>query len=323
MKTSNSITPRLICASLLASVLCACAPSSYNISAPSPSAITYEKTSNKAKTINVVDARVDTDKTFHSGILQSTLQFDGVAIDPIPFLLSHAQAELRSRGLPITLTQNSTGSVAVRSFKMQNHRSNGYSPYVSLTSFSADLKTKQGVKRIAGFIKRGKVPVWSFDEVIEPTMNEPLALAVQEFASKLNNALYGHKASNSDVDNLAKLAKSNTDGKAYLKVYELGFTNNKRAVNTIVELLDSKDEYKRLAAISSLGTLRATDQVSRLKEIATNGKIWQDRAMALKSLGDINTKETTNFLTAERERFSNKKGKEALWSTGIINLYLP
>ena len=50
---------------------------------------------------------------------------------------------------------------------------------MTLTFLSVDLETADSKKRIGVFIKRGKVPVMSFEEVVEPTFNQPLSLAVR------------------------------------------------------------------------------------------------------------------------------------------------
>jgi hypothetical protein len=41
------------------------------------------------------------------------------------------------------------------------------------SSLPADVTTDKGMQRIATFIMRRNVPVWSFDEVIDPTYNDP------------------------------------------------------------------------------------------------------------------------------------------------------
>jgi len=110
---------------------------------------------------------------------------------------------------------------------IKNHRSSGYSPFVTFTLLSADVETPNGKERIAVYIRRAKVPVWSFAEVIDPTFNQPLSLMVKEFSAKISALLFNHKISDSKVEEL--IAKT------------------------------SKDEYVRQAAISSLGILKITE----------------------------------------------------------------
>jgi hypothetical protein len=199
----------------------------------------------------------------------------------------------------------------------------GAQTFVTFTFLSADVETSAGTKRVGVFVKAGKVPVWSFDEVIEQTFNQPLSIAVKELASKIAVQLYGYRASDSTVNQLASKLTQQKTPSSYLDVYALGFTNNPKAIDAVAKLLDDSDEYIRLAAISSLGTLRATSQFGRLKSIyQNNGGLWQDRAMALKSIGDLGTAEAKAFLADEQKRWTDAPtNNESSWTLQIIRLY--
>jgi len=60
--------------------------------------------------------------------------------------------------------------------------------------------------------------------------------------------------------------------------------------------------------------------LTRLYE--TQGLIWQDRAMALKAIGDMDTPESRAYLQKEQARFGNRTDKESAWTREIIALYL-
>ena len=77
--------------------------------------------------------------------------------------------------------------MSIKRLHIQNARVSGFSPFITFTSVRADLMTPRGSQRITAYIKRGKVPVWSFDEVIEPTYNEPLGLLTKELAAKIRD----------------------------------------------------------------------------------------------------------------------------------------
>ena len=87
-------------------------------------------------------------------------------------------------------------------------------------------------------------------------------------------------------------------------------------------LAKDDDEYVRIAAISSLGTLGANDQLELLKSIATGSNLWQDRAMALKAIGDLGSPEAQAYLNEQRTALQAKGDKEATWSMQVINLYM-
>ncbi len=305
----------------------ACAPMSYGVKTPVPSGMKYETTKQQEKTeISLLDNRGEKERVFSSGVLPATLTVDNTPIEAPQFLALHLQQELASRGVPVQISGGADKGIPrlhLGTFRIQNYRANGFSPFVTFTLISADLETASGNKRLSVFVKAGKVPVWSFDEVIEPTFNQPLSIAVKEFASKIAAHLHNYRASDSTVSELvAKLEQPRTPT-SYLDVYALGFTNNPKALDTLLKLVDDRDEYIRLAAISSLGTLRATSQFERLKSIYQNsGGLWQDRAMALKAIGDLDTDEAKAFLAQEAKRWSaGPSNNESTWTLQIIRLY--
>lgn len=324
MRSSGGLRNGLIFSVLLA--LSGCAPSSYLVKTPTPSGMKYESVAEKRKAnLSFIDDRKGDERIFHSGLLSATLNVNDAPLDAPRYLSQGVKDELASRGLPVTVGvgDNGLSRINLRTFRVQNHRVNGFSPFVTFTLLSADIDTGTETKRIGVFVKRGKVPVWSFDEVVEPTFNQPLSLAVKEFSSKVANTLYGYKASDAVVDELVKKLDTRTPD-SFLDVYALGFTNNPRAVDTLVKLVKDEDEYVRLAAISSLGTLGATNQLPLLKSVYENSDgLWQDRAMAIKAIADLNTAETRNFLSSEMKRLETQSGdNDSRWTTQIIGLYL-
>jgi HEAT repeat protein len=111
---------------------------------------------------------------------------------------------------------------------------------------------------------------------------------------------------------------------SFLDVYALGFTNNRRALPKLVELTKDADEYVRLAAISSLGTMGAVEQYGLLKSIyESKDAIWQDRAMAMKSIGDLNTADGRAFMDAEMRRLGTAPAdNDTRWTTQLLALFL-
>lgn len=305
-------------------VFSACAPSSYVVKEPTPSGIKYEAVATGANAqLSIVDERRIEDRVFSSGVLPAQLMVGKEAIDAPQFLAKHLEAELASRGLSVGASAGDAGQprIRLRTFRIQNHRVNAYTPFVTFTYLSADLETGAGTQRIGVYVKRGKVPVWSFAEVVEPTFNQPLSLAVKEFAGKVAVSLFSYRASDSTVSELAAKIANRTE-ETYLDVYALGFTNNPAAIDHVVKLLDDADEYVRLAAISSLGNLRAVSQMERLKAIYQSQAIWQDRAMAIKAIADLGTPEAKAFLDAELKNLSTRTDNDSVWTSQILALYL-
>ena len=232
---------------------------------------------------------------------------NGKPLDPIAFVSEHTSRELVARGIALEkapVTNNI--KVSISKIGIQNHRANGFSPMVTLTSLVADVDTPSGRKRMSVLIKRGKVPVWSFDELNSPCYDEPMNLLTKELAAKINRDVFGLRIDDAEVDRLlAKIkAEAATNPMAYFDVYQLGFGNNPRAIDGLVQLTASEHEYVRLAAISSLGIIKARSQQARLESLyrGIGADLWQDRAIALKAIGDLDSNESRAFLQAELER---------------------
>ncbi len=300
----------------------ACAPSAYNIDKPEPSTISYANPAESQESLHLIDSRPELEKMFSYGVLKAELLDNKTPVEPIEFLQKHTQAELKARNINAQLAAQGK-NIHINKFVVRNHRTNAYTPFITFTMLSADIMSDEGSKRIALFIKRGKTPVWSFDEIIEPTFNQPLDLAIKEFVAKLNNHLFHQAMTDEEVQALiARINNADDADTAYQDVYQLGFSNNPLALDTLLELTNNDDEYIRLAAISGLGTIKAESSLERLKEIYATADIWQDKAMALKSIGDIGTDEARNFLVVASNELQSANDKERLWSQEVIDLYL-
>lgn len=316
---------RGLAAALLLS-LAACAPKSYMVKTPTASGLKYEAISGAASTqLSFLDERKGEDRTFTSGTLPSALTLQAGTLEPLQFLSQHVGEELASRGLPVKTANADQGQpkVHVKTFNVMNFRSNGFSPFFTFTYLSADLETTKGTKRVGVFVRRGKVPVWSFDEVVEPTFNQPLSIAVKEFASKVANHLYSYKASDAAVKELIAKVSGAPTPEMYMDVYALGFTNNPLAVDKLVELTASADEYVRLAAISSLGNIGAASKFGLLQSIYQKGDTSaQDKDMAIKAIADLGTSEAMAFVSSELKKLSGQSDRQNLWTQRVLALYL-
>lgn len=305
-------------------VLQGCAPSSYPIKQPTLSTNKFEAKVDK-QLLKLTDNRVlDINSKFSEGTLKAELIFNGSAINEFQYLSDFTIKELKHRGIDVNNNEQSDINVNVETLTIKNHRTNGYTPFITFTMFKAKVKTPEGIKPIAAYIKRGKVPIWSFEELIEPTFNEPLSLLVQEFGAKLNQLIYKQKVSDVAVTDIINKVKNNlTKGETYLDVYQLGFSNNPTALPYLRELAqNSKREYIRSAAISSLGILKDTQSFEVLKEISKDARTWSDRAMAMKAIGDLGTNEGLSYLTSLKSKYAAGTSKEDKWNIELINLYI-
>jgi hypothetical protein len=299
------------------------------ISDPLPSKAPYSGIAKSDKNaLSFLDERTAADKaSFSTWIVQMSFVNNGKPLDPFAFVAEHTTKELAARGIPVK--QSSTGNVLpikILKIGIENHRVSGFSPLVTLTGLVADVDTPSGTKRLTAFVKRAKVPVMSFDELNIPCYDEPMDLITKELAAKINRDVYGLQISDAEVDRL--LIKINAEAannpSAYFDVYQLGFGNNPKAISGLVKLTSSTQEYVRLAAISSLGILQAHSELPLLEKLyqGIDAGLWQDRAIALKAIGDLNTEGSKVFLQQEKNRLKDLKDKGSVWTLKIIDLYL-
>lgn len=241
------------------------------------------------------------------------------------FIKQGLQKEFASRRLPIEFSLDSSDELTLAHFNILSRRTSDYSPMVTLSTLKIKVNYKEETKTFISFIKRAKVPIWSMTELYEPCYNEPTSLLLREVTAKINKEYFKYKLPDTKVNEIKnKIKKDLAENKKliYLDVYELAFSNNPIALNFLEELTSNIDEYVSLAAISGLGILGAEEQLDLLVGIYENSKLWQDRAMALKSIGDIGTTKALEFLRNERNLFSLYDSLKANWNKIIFNLYL-
>lgn len=284
---------------------------------PLPSSIKYTRHVTKLSGLKVIDTRTGEDKILSVGAISARL----IGIDDeISFLGKNIIKALQSRGVtikPNLTVDNNTIELKVRKFQIRNSRSTNLSPYYTFTTFSGDLIYGGKTERITAYFKVGKMPVWSFREVEEPCYNIPLSLTIKEIATKINNHLFGLSSTNDKVESLAQEISTKIEKYTYLKVLELGYTNNPTAIAHLVKLISHENNMISATAISALGMLQAVDQFELLKtHYATfhNTK----KFMALKSIGDLGTNASRSFILSVKksEDYSNDMIKE------VVDLYL-
>jgi hypothetical protein len=259
----------------------------FNIRPPVPSSIRYETPPSDHHVFDVLDGRTGEGLKMSFGRLGAVLV--GLEEDPTSFLKQHIVQELSARGVDIEAATASTSDLNLNltTFTIRNHRSTSLSPYYTFSKLVGILEYEGESHRITGYFKNGKVPVWAFREVEEPTYNIPVSLLVKEAATKINRIAIGGKASSAEVARISAAIRADAGNLVYRKVFELGYTGNLEAIAHLREIAKNhKVKLARAAAISCIGMLKATDQFDFLTEVY-NSTVKIERAMALKSIGDL------------------------------------
>jgi hypothetical protein len=314
MNAYKQITLFLILTMVL--VLSGCTKS-FNIKEPSPSSIKYVSSIFDQQNFSLKDLRSGEDKKISVGTLKAEL----VGMEnEIEFLGENIEKALNSRGIAATYKSadgDEDFQFNVKKFQIRNHRTSGFSPYYTFTMVSGDLIYQNKRERITAYFKNGKVPVMAFREVEEPCYNVPVSLIVKEISTKINKHVYGLQSSDEKVQKLAQEINASEEKYNYLKVLELGYTNNPKAIPHLVELINHPDSMIRATAVSSLGMLQAHDQLELLKTFYSTHENTQ-KFMALKSIGDLGTEVSREFLDSivESEDYNDEMIKE------VIDLYL-
>ena len=266
----------------------------FYIKDPSPSSVVYSEKSQEELTLKINDRRSGEDKKLSQGTLPVVLVN---MEDEIFFLGANLQTALISRGINLHYSSDADGGLVidVDKYRIRNLRTSGFSPYWTFTTFSGELKHNGDSHRVVFYFKRGKVPVWAFREVEDPCYNVPVSLMVKEVASKINRFYFGLQASDDKIRSLVDDINNQFDEFSFLKVLELGYTNNPAAIEPLVELTHHDDSMVRVCATCSLGVLGAVDQFDYLKQLY-NTKENIEKTMALKAIGDLGTPEAIEFI---------------------------
>jgi hypothetical protein len=192
-------------------------------------------------------------------------------------------------------------------------------PVVTFTVFSGDFSDGTRTVRIASYVKRQKVPIWSTSELAEPVYNAPVEFLVRDVAAKISREFLPLQLTDEEVQSLITQANGADTDAAMAAIVELGFSNNLLAVPTLAKLTGHRGETLRAAALSGLGTLGAQDQLPLLAKMFETGGSTSDRYAALKAIGDLGSPEALSFLGSVLAKTSDKDRENV---EEILDLYL-
>ncbi|WP_321403003.1 HEAT repeat domain-containing protein [Maridesulfovibrio sp.] len=271
---------------------------SFNVAPPTPSSVDYSAPADEEVVFTLEDVRSGEDRQFSIGTITAYLDIN----NEVEFLKEYLEKELKMRGVHVGKGGSAAHPVnlEIHKYRIRNQRTTGFSPYFTFMTFSADLYDGSETHRITSYFKNGKVPIWTFREVENPCYNIPISLMVKEVASKVNRYVMKNVASDAEVDRLAREIQADPDNDyVYLKVLELGYTNNPKAIAPLMELTRHDDSMVQSCAVSALGMLQAEDQLPFLIQYYREHDNTQ-KFMALKAIGDMDTEASHSFMDSVR-----------------------
>lgn len=288
----------------------------FYIKTPAPSSIIYDQKFQEVTILKINDQRIGEDKKISAGTLSVVLKN---MENEMSFLGNNIEKALRSRGINLKY-KNENGKkllLNIHKYRIRNLRTTGFSPYWTFTTFRGDLIINGKSQKITFYFKIGKVPVWAFSEVEEPCYNVPVSLMVKEIASKINRYYFGLQAPSDKINLLLDDINNNFNEFSFLKVLELGYTNNRDAIDPLIKLTNHKDSMVRVCAISSLGVLGAVEKFDFLKNVYNTTESIE-KSMALKSIGDLDTSQAIEFMKFVKESsdYQDKMIRE------VVDLYI-
>ena len=289
---------------------------------PEPSAAHYVKPSTSAPvTLYFSDSRPTENK---GALLTSAFPRSPRRLTISRFLPrpagAHTVREMVARGLPVQLGNDASGpnTVVIKIIHIENRRVSGFSP-LRHSRASVPCRDRERYPAYCHLLQARQVPVWSFNEVIDrpPHLSWP---HVQRVCRQARPHLVWCESSDSQVD--ALIDKTNGVSVDFRDVYELGFSNNARAIPQLVKLCTNKDDEVHQAAFSSLGVLRDPKHFDLMVKEAENiNDDWEDRAAALKGIGDLGTPESRAYLQTAKARIELSKDAESMRTKELIALY--
>lgn len=279
---------------LVPSLFAGCITHHFTVAEPMSSSVEYEVSEESEFRLVVKDGREPGDSKFSTGQFKVQLNIH----DELEFLKRNLERELEERGVAVERIGDTASpmTIEVRKFSVRN-KPIFMGPWVTYTTFSADVYGGGQRHRVTGYFKNGKMPVFeSMDSIAEPCFSTPLSLVVKEAATKINGRVLGYSSPDSEVDRLAaELERLGSIRSIYFKVLELGYTNNPKAIPVVMKMTNHTDSMVRACAVSALGMLQAREHMDFMIDFY-NKYDGTQKYMALKAIGDLNTKESLAFL---------------------------
>lgn len=278
---------------------------------PVPSQFQYTERREEAVQVVVRDARPPAERKLSKGM--HSVEFVGAGED-LPFRREALVAEMKARGLNAVAGTGGDANallIEVDRFYFRNRRTSGFSPWVTFTNFRATVTYRGRPETVTSYFHAGKVPMWSMDEVFEPTYNHPWSVVVREVVTKLNR-LYFRTAPPGEV---VRQKVGAIAGQPSLEaILDVGFLGSSEALPTLESLVKTSDSGNVVVyALDAIGIIGDPKSFPFLRDFYATAR-ERGRMFSLKAIGDLGTPEALSFVREQPGDDDNLKEIIALYT---------
>lgn len=264
---------------------------------PAPSPFQYAERREAPIQVVVQDARPAGDRKLSRGRL--SVEFTGAGED-LAFLRDALVAELKARGITAVTEAPGGGDVLaieVNRFYFRNRRTSGFSPWITFTNFRAKVTYQGRAETVTSYFHAGKVPMWTMDEVVEPTYNYPWRVVVREVVTKLNRLYFKTRPPESVVQGAARSLEGDAPLDAILDAAFLGAPELLPRLETLVKT--SPHGNVVVYALDAMGIIGDAGSFPFLHGYYPTAK-ERGQLFSLKAIGDLGTPDALSFVRGQK-----------------------
>ena len=263
---------------------------------PAPSPFQYAERREAPIQVVVQDARPAADRKLSRG--RVSVELTGAGEDLV-FLRDALVAELKARGINAVPEATGGGDILaleVNRFYFRNRRTSGFSPWITFTNFRAKVTYQGRAETVTSYFHAGKVPMWSMDEVVEPTYNYPWRVVVREVVTKLNRLYFKTRPPESVVQGAVRALEGDAPLDAILDAAFLGVPELLPKFETLVTTNPNGNVV--VYALDAMGIIGDARSFPFLRDYYPTAK-ERGQLFSLKAIGDLGTPDALSFVRSQ------------------------
>jgi hypothetical protein len=266
------------------------------LATPAPSAFQYAERREAPIQVVVKDVRPPSERNLSRG--RVSVEIAGAGEDLV-FLRDALVAEMKARG--INAAADAAGgtnvlAVDVERFYFRNRRTSGFSPWITFTNFRAKVTYQGRAEEVTSYFHAGKVPMWSVDEVFEPTYSYPWRVVVREVVTKLNRLYFKMAPSAAVVREYIRALEGEVSLDTILDAAFLGSPEMVPALESLVKTSTSGNVV--VYSLDGIGIIGDAKSFPFLRDYYATAR-ERGQLLSLKAIGDLGTQEALSFVRSQ------------------------